>query len=203
MGVVVVMTMVMAVPVIVLMIMVMIVTVPMAMRTALTIICAPFGVKGRTAIHDGGSQAGQHVPNHMIPADQQMIIVDFRRQMAIANVPCQAQQMQTIPAGDPIQILFRRQYLHHPTVRQPQAFAMPQQPRVGQVQQKPDAPMRPHGDTPPIPVISINDHMICRIPVSRGQNFFDIQHQNRKYLCAIGTSSAGSQVSNSPSARTS
>ncbi len=35
------------------------------------------------------------------------------------------------------------------------------------------------------------------------QLVFDLDHQNRKYRCAIGSTLAGSQVSSSPSARTS
>lgn len=45
---------------------------------------------------------------------------------------------------------------------------------------------------------------LIRWPIARFENTCGAtNHQNRKYRCAIGSSTAGSQVSNSPSARTS
>ena len=53
--------------------------------------------------------------------------------------------------------------------------------------------------------IEIDQHAIdlrYRVPTARRQNAIGA-HQNRKYRCAIGSTVAGSQVSNTPSARTS
>ena len=66
-------------------------------------------------------------------------------------------------------------------------------------------------DAPPLPVVGIEHDAVERLPacISRRLPMLTVgrraafARQNRKYRCAIGSTSAGAQVSSSPSARTS
>jgi hypothetical protein len=64
-------------------------------------------------------------------------------------------------------------------------------------------------DAPPLPVAGIKQDTIdgfSRVPLACNFDFGGALHsrcQNKKYLCAIGSTSAGAQVSSSPLAVTS
>ena len=87
--------------------------------------------------------------------------------------------------------------------RQPIAVAQPH--RLRQIEQQFSTALGVQHDAPAESLVEIQRHPVDRaagVPLPRAP-YLGGAHQNRKYRCAIGSSAAGSQVSNTPSARTS
>src|SRR5271166_1935193 len=60
---------------------------------------AGFRVEGGLQSGDLAAEAGHHFSNHMIGADAQSLAGDLHRQMPVAEVPCNAQQI-CVTGGD-------------------------------------------------------------------------------------------------------
>ena len=104
----------------------------------------------------------------------------------------------------------------HAIVEQ-EPIAVPQRRHFRQIEQKLAATLTGHDDPPPIALVGVEHHLVngtvhapragaqdLRRPLHGAYTLQDLGfHQNRKYRCAIGSTSAGAQVKSSPSAFTS
>ena len=93
-----------------------------------------------------------------------------------------------------------------PPASSSKAVAVAQPHRLRQIDQHLGARYRCQHDTAAKAAVVVDQHLIDlsrRIPGAGRQDRARTAHQNRKYRCAIGRTVAGSQVSSTPSARTS
>ncbi len=115
----------------------------------------PFGIERRFDLDDARAQPLHHRLDDVIPADAQTLRHDLRRQMAIAEMPGYANQMQGVGAPDLKQRLCGRDHFDQPSVFQHQRIAAAQRHGVLQIEQK-FQPARPrHRHPPPVPVVEI------------------------------------------------
>ena len=115
----------------------------------------PFGIERRFDLDDARAQPLHHRLDDVIPADAQTLRHDLRRQMAIAEMPGYANQMQGVGAPDLKQRLCGRDHFDQPSVFQHQRIAAAQRHGVLQIEQKLQ-PARPrHRHPPPVPVVEI------------------------------------------------
>ena len=91
----------------------------------------------------------------MIPADAQAFWHDLGRQMAVAKMPGDPDQMQRIGAPDLDQRLGGRDHLDQPAVLQHQRVAATQSHRVFQIEQEFQPARARHRHPPPVPVVEI------------------------------------------------
>jgi hypothetical protein len=116
---------------------------------------AALGIERRLDLDDAPAQSRNHRLDDVIPADAQAFWHDLRRQMAVAEMPGDANQMQGIGAPDLDQGFCGRDHLDQPAVFQHQRVAAAQRDCVFQVEQE-FQPTRPrHRHPPPVPVIEI------------------------------------------------
>ena len=122
----------------------------------------PFGIERRFDLDDARAQPLHHRLDDVIAADAQAFRHDLGRQMAIAEMPGDADQMQRIGAADFEQRFRGGDYLYQPPVFEDQRIAAAQRDRVLQVEQEFE-PARPrHRHPPPMPVVEIEDDGISR-----------------------------------------
>ena len=107
---------------------------------------AAFGIERRLDLDDARAQPLHHRLDDVIAADAQAFWHDLRRQMAIAEMPGDAHQMERIAAADFEQRLGGGHHLDQPAVFQYQRIAAAQRDRVFQVEQE---------SSPRVPVIAI------------------------------------------------
>ncbi|KRR01323.1 hypothetical protein CQ12_26260 [Bradyrhizobium jicamae] len=113
------------------------------------------GIERRLDLDDARAEPLHHGLDDVIPADSQALRHDLRRQMAVAEMPGDADQMQGIGAADLDQGFGSRHHLDQPAVLQHQRIAAAQRDRVLQVEQEFE-PARPrHRHPPPVPVVEI------------------------------------------------
>ena len=158
MGVIVVVMIVVAMFVVVMVIVITVVMVAMIMRGMIMSrlrIRPALGIERRLDLDDARAEPLHHRLDDVIPADAQALRHDLRRQMAVAEMPGDANQMQRIGAPDLDQGLGGRDHLDQPAVLQHQRVAAAQRDRVFQIEQE-FQPARPrHRHPPPVPVVEI------------------------------------------------
>src|SRR3954470_411703 len=86
-------------------------------------ICPALGIERRLDLDDARAQSLHHRLDDVIPADAQALWHDLRRQMAIAEMPGDPDQMQRIGAADLHQRLGGRHHLDQPAIFQHQRIA--------------------------------------------------------------------------------
>ena len=136
------------------------------------------GIERRLDLDDARTQSLHHRLDDVIPADAQAFWHDLGRQMAVAEMPGNANEMQRIGAPDLDQGLGCRHYLDQPTVLQHQCVAAAQRDRVFQVEQELQ-PARPrHRHPPPVPIVEIEHDGIGRRlrPAMLSQDFCRADH---------------------------
>jgi len=113
------------------------------------------GIERRLDLDDARAQSLDHRLDDVIPADAQAFWHDLGRQMAVAEMPGDANQMKGIGTADFHQRLGGRDHLDQPAVLQHQRVAATQRHRVFQIEQE-FQPARPrHRHPPPVPVVEI------------------------------------------------
>lgn len=144
----------------------------------------------------------EHVFHHVIALDQNAILFDLARRVAVADMPDQPHQI----AGDFVQVFIGGDTFDETPVDQIKRVAVVYRRRVFQINQQ-RFTLRGRDDFAAQEPFIIGQHAEANtaVPVARAPDCVTrkIRHQNMKYRCAIGRVSAGWQVSNSPSARTS
>ena len=108
---------------------------------------AAFGIERRLDLDDARPQSLHHRFDDMIAADAQALGHDLGRQMAVAEMPGDPDQMMRIGTADFEQRLRRRHHLDQPAIVEHQRVAAAQRDRVFEIEQK--------FASPRVPVIAI------------------------------------------------
>jgi hypothetical protein len=98
----------------------------------------------------------------MIAPDAQSLGHDLRRQMPVAEMPGDPNQMMRVVAADLGQRLRRRDDLDQPVIVEHQRVAAAQRDRVFQIEQKFKSARAGHHHPPPVPIVKIEHDGICR-----------------------------------------
>lgn len=146
-----------AVPVIMVVIVSMIVIVAMGMRVAVIVILLPvgtaFGIKRRGHFIDARAQPFQHVDDDMIVADQDAVMLDLGRQMAIAEMPGEASQRGRVRCRYRNQRLVSGADFDNTAIIEQKAVAIAQDRRFRQIEQKLQTAIGGQGNAAAIAVV--------------------------------------------------
>ena len=93
---------------------------------------ATFGRKGLLYRRHICAQMHQHMPDHRIILDQQMIRLDLAGCVPVSDMPCQLYKVRTC---NPQQRLIRRNDRNHPPLLRLEGIAMVKRDRLGQIHQ--------------------------------------------------------------------
>lgn len=164
---------------------------------------AALGIKWRSHIPHPGAQALQHMGDDGVASDQDPVSLNLRCKMSIAEVPREAKERCRILGPHLKKRLVASKDFDNAAILKPEAVAVAKQRGLRQIQKALGSMVRRDDDPAAMARIVVEGRLVRRaLPGARVKDFYDAD-QNRKYLCAMGKTSAGSQVSNSPSARTS
>jgi hypothetical protein len=123
---------------------------------------ATFGIERRLDLDDPRAEPLHHRLDDMIAPNAQALRHDLGRQMAVAEMPGDADQMQGVGAADFNQRLGGGHHLDQPAVFQHQRVAAAQRDGVFEIKQE-FQPTRPrHRRPPPVPVVEIEHDGIGR-----------------------------------------
>jgi hypothetical protein len=131
------------------------VSVALRMSVAATGIGAAFGIERRLDLDDAGTQPLHHRLDDMVTPDPQALGHDLRRQMTVAEMPGDANQMVRIGAADFDQRLGCGDHLDQPAVFEHQRVATAQRNRVFQIEQKLQPTGAGHRHPPPVTIVEI------------------------------------------------
>ena len=131
-------------------------------RMRMISIGATFGIERRLDLDDAGAKPLYHRLDHVIPADAQAPGHDLGRQMPIAEMPGNPDQMMRIAATDFQQRLGRRDHLDQPSIFQHQRVAAAQRDRGFQVEQEFEPARARHRHPPPMPIVEIEHDGVGR-----------------------------------------
>ena len=165
---------------------------------------AGFGIEWSLDRIDMAAKALDHLRYYVIGSNTDAIAQQLHRQMPITQMPSYADEFVGPMGMDFHQLLGLRADPDDAGLHQ-QPIAVTQPYCLRQVDQYFGSGLRGQNDTASEAVIVVDQHaidLLAAVPASGGEDLrgFD---QNRKYRCAIGRMVAGSQVSSTPSARTS
>jgi hypothetical protein len=161
-GVIVIVAMIMMV-VIVMLVLVMRVIVPMPATMRRGGIRTTLGIERRFDLDHAGAEAAHHLLDHVVAADAQTLGHDLHRQMAVAEMPGDADEMHGIAGADFEQRLGRGDHLDQPPVLQHQRVATAQRDDVGQVEQELQPARACHRQATPVPVVEFEHDRIGRL----------------------------------------
>jgi hypothetical protein len=141
---------------------------------------AALGIERRLDLDNACAQSLHHGFDDMIAPDPQAFAGDLRRQMAIAEMPGDPDQMVRIDAADLHQRLRRRDHLDQPVIVEHQRIATAQRHRVFEVEQEFKPSCARHRHPPPVPIVEIeNDRIGRRLgPAVLSENFGGADHRN-------------------------
>jgi len=138
------------------------------------------GIERRLDLDDARAEPLHHRLDDVIPADAQAFWHDLGRQMTVAEMPGNPDQMQRIGTPDLDQRLGGRDHLDQPSVFQHQGVATAQRDGVFQIEQE-FQPARPrHRHPPPVPVVEIEHDGIGRglRPMMLAEDFGRADHKS-------------------------
>jgi hypothetical protein len=121
-----------------------------------------FRIERRFDLDDARAQPLDHGLDHVIAPDAQTPRRDLRRQMAIAEMPGDPNQMLRVPASDFDQRLRRCHDLNQPAIVKHQRIPAPQRGRVFQIEQKLEPTRAGHRHPPPVAIVEIEHDGIGR-----------------------------------------
>ncbi|KWV44773.1 hypothetical protein AS156_01985 [Bradyrhizobium macuxiense] len=154
----------------------------MAMRLYLGVrmlrIGAAFGIERRFDFDDAGAEPLHHRLDHMIPADAQALRHDLRRQMTVAEMPGDPDQMMRIAAADLDERLRSGDHLDQAAVLQHQRIAATQRCGVLEIEQEFESARPGHRHPPPVPIVEIEHDGVgrCVLPAVKSQNLGRADH---------------------------
>ena len=139
---------------------------------------AAFGIERRLDLDHARTEALHHGFDDVVAADAQALGHDLRRQMTIAEMPADADEVMRIAAADLQQRLGCRDHFDQPPVFQHQRVAAAQGDGVFQVEQKLEAPRPRHCHPAPVPIVEIEHHGIGRrlMPMVLALNLSSADH---------------------------
>lgn len=151
----------MAMPVVVVMTLTMLMAVIMTLRLAVAI-GAAFRIERRGNGGQLAAEAGDHVLDHMIAADAQDAAHELGRQVAVAQMPGNLDQMGHVVCRNFHEVFVRAQNLDDPAIFQLQAVAMMQMHGMRLIEQEIQTLVSGHGCPPPVPVLPVEGNGVCR-----------------------------------------
>lgn len=131
-------------------------------RMAATGIGAAFRIERRFDLDDPRTEPLHHRLDDVIAPDTQAPCRDLRRQMAVAEMPCDPNQVLRVVAADLGQRLRRRHDFDQPAIVEHQRVTAAQRDRVLQIEQKFQSARAPHRHPPPVPIVEIEHDGIGR-----------------------------------------
>lgn len=131
--------------------------------------------------HDGhgGAEAARHLLQHAVAGDADAVGQEFRRHMAVAEVPGEAREMVGVTSDDLRHRLLGRDHRNDAAVIELEAVAMLQMRRFSEVQKEGDIPLPAHGDAAAVAAIMRQDYTVRgggRIPGAGGKNLVGADH---------------------------
>src|SRR6516164_6871368 len=156
-----------------------IVTMIVSRRAALGAdIGAALGIERRLERDHAGPEALDHRLDDGIAADAQRLRQYFGGQMAIAEMPGDADERRRVCGPDLAQRFGLGDHLNHASVLEPQPVPAAQHRRFGKVQQEFEPADAGHGDPPAIALIEIEHHRVGRSagPMTGRDDLVGAQH---------------------------
>ena len=140
---------------------------------------AAFGIEWRLDLDHAAAEAAHHLLDHMIAADAQPLCHHLHRQVAVAEVPGDAHEMQVVAAADFQQRLRGCHHLDQPPVVQHQRVAAAQRDHLGQVEQELQPARTGHRHAPAMAVVELEHDGVSRlaVPARSGLDGGGAQHQ--------------------------
>jgi hypothetical protein len=132
------------------------------MSMAAALIGAAFGIERRLDLDDPRAEPFHHRLDHVVAPDPQALRHDLRRQMTVAEMPGEPNQMSGIMASDLDQRLGGCDDFDQPPVVEHQRIAAAQRDRVLQIKQELKPACAGHRHPPPVPVIEAEHDGIGR-----------------------------------------
>ncbi|OPY99570.1 hypothetical protein A5906_28170 [Bradyrhizobium sacchari] len=132
------------------------------MRVAGVGIGAAFGIERRFDLDHTRTEALDHGLDDMVAADAQALDHDLRRQMAVAEMPADADEMMRIAAANFEQRLGCRDHLDQPSVLQHQRIAAAKCDGVLQVEQEFETARPRHCHAATVPIVEIEHDCVRR-----------------------------------------
>ena len=132
------------------------------MRMAAGGIGAAFGIERRLDLDDAGAEPLHHRLDDMISANAQALRHNLRRQMTVAEVPGDPDQMMRIAALDLDQRLGCGNHLDQAAVFQHQRIAAAQRDRMFEIEQELKPAGADHRHPPPVAIVEIEHDGIDR-----------------------------------------
>jgi hypothetical protein len=123
---------------------------------------AAFVIERRLDLDHARTEALHHGFDDVVAADAQALGHDLRRQMAIAEMPTDANKVVWIVAADLEQRLGRGDHLDQPTVLQHQRIAAAQRDGILQVEQELEPPRPRHRHAAAVSIVEIEHDRIRR-----------------------------------------
>jgi hypothetical protein len=148
-------------------------------RVALGLRIGPaFGIERRLERDHAGAETLGHRFDHGIAADAERLWQYFGRQMAVTEVPADADQRQWVSGPDLRQRLGLGDHFHHASVLEPQTVAAAQHCRFREVEQEFEPADAGHGDAPAITCVEVEHDRIRRgaRPMAGRNHFVSPQH---------------------------
>jgi hypothetical protein len=130
------------------------------MRMTVAVVGAAFGIERRFDLDHPCAQPLRHFLDHVIAADTQRLCRDLCRQMAITEVPGDANQMLRILAAKFEKRLRRRDHFDQAAILQHQRVAAAQRRGILEIKQEFKPPRCRHRHAPPVTVIEIEHNRI-------------------------------------------
>ena len=141
---------------------VLVVMVTVLMRMAAALIGAAFRIEWRLDFDHARAQSPHHGIDDVIPADSQSLGHDLRRQMPVAEMPGDADQMLWITSLDLEQRLGSRDHFNEPAVLQHQRIAAAERDGILQVEQEFESARPSHRHAAAMPVVEIEHDGVGR-----------------------------------------
>jgi len=116
---------------------------------------AAFGIERRLDLDHARAEPLHHLLDHVIAPDTQTLGHDLRRQMTVAEMPGDPDQMVRIGPANFNQRLRRRDHFDQPAVVEHQCIAAAQRDGVFQIEQEFKPARSGHRHAPPVPIVEI------------------------------------------------
>jgi hypothetical protein len=130
------------------------------MSMAAAFIGAAFRIERRLDLDHAGAQTRHHGLDDVIPADPQSLCHGLRRQMPVAEMPGDADQVLRIAPPDLEQRLGSRDDLDQPPILQNQRITAAQRHGVFEVEQEFEAARAGHRHPPPVAIVKVEDDRV-------------------------------------------
>jgi hypothetical protein len=123
---------------------------------------AAFGIERRLDLDHAGTEALHHRLDDVVASDAQGLGHDLRRQMTVAEMPADADEMVRIMAANLEQRLGRRDHFDQPAIFQHQRIAAAQRDGILQVEQELETARPRHRHAAAVPTVEIEHDRIRR-----------------------------------------